>query len=96
MTDMQELSNTRRLVIKRKAHRATMSIQMAAKYIGCDVNAVRILIDLGYIKTLKIGAIKVPNFELERFMREATEEGIDYNAIITKYRKEHERKEQEA
>ena len=96
MSDMQELSNTRRLVIKRQARRATMSIQTAAKYIGCDVNAVKILVDLGYLNTLKIGATKIPNFELERFMREATEEGIDYNAIIAKYRKQHERKEQEA
>ncbi len=64
-----------------------MPVKEAAKYIGVDVNDVRTLIELKYLRDLKLGATKIAIRELDRFIQEATENGIDYNMILEPYRK---------
>ncbi|WP_156321701.1 helix-turn-helix domain-containing protein [Lacticaseibacillus saniviri] len=84
-----EINKTARVVVKRSKpaiERLTVSTGDAAKMIGVNVNDVRDLIQLGYLKSLKLGARKIAKSEVVRFIEEATEQGIDYNEILAPYR----------
>ncbi len=83
---MNEMNtNTKRIAFKRKVDRLTYSEVDAAKALGVDVNKLRVLVEMGEIKQLKLGAKKIPKDEIRRFIHEGAESGTDYNKLIQDY-----------
>jgi hypothetical protein len=75
-----------KIVYKRQVEKLTVSVTNAAKAIGVDVNDVRSLVDLGYIRSLKLGSVKIPKSELQRFVDESLEHNTDWNEVLKPYR----------
>ena len=80
--DNTKVDNTKVIMMKRRVQRETVSAEVAARMIGCDKKLVTKLIELGYIKTLKLGAVKIPRYELDKFIRVSTDQEIDWNEIL--------------
>lgn len=61
------------------------TIKEVSKKLKINVNLVYALIKAGHLKALKLGALKVTSFELERFIREAS--GKDFSDLnnVTEY-----------
>lgn len=78
--------NRTKIVYKRQVEKLTVSVATAAKVIGVDVNDVRLLVELGYIRSLKLGAVKIPKSELQRFVSESLEHDTDWNQVLKPYR----------
>lgn len=62
-----------------------LTIKEVARLLKINVNLVYALIKAGHLQALKLGALKVTSFELERFIREAS--GKDFSDLnnVTEY-----------
>lgn len=67
---------------REQVDRLTVGIEGASRMIGCHKDLVEALVNQGYIKLLKLGAKKIPKFEIMEFMHISTEQDIDWNAVI--------------
>lgn len=87
MNDMK--GQVKRFVVRHTkrndVERLTYSKANAAKAIGVDVNKLGVLVEMGVIKDLKLGALKIPKEEVQRFVVEGAKSGIDYNKMIQEY-----------
>lgn len=56
-----------------------LTVREVAQKLKVNTNLVYALIKAGHLRGLKLGALKVTSFELERFIREAT--GKDFSDL---------------
>ena len=68
----------------RTIERRNFSVKETAAIINVSTDVVYELIRTKNLRCMKIPLIKVPDFEIDRFLRQTLEEGIDYTDILKK------------
>lgn len=69
-----------RLIVKRKPKPKLLSMTEVARQLRTQTQNISILIDAGYLQTLKLSSISIPEKEVDRFIEENT--GRDLSDII--------------
>lgn len=72
------------LVEIKTIERRNFSVKETAAIINVGTDVVYELIKAEELKCMRIPSIKVPDFEIERFLRETLENGTDYSDILKK------------
>lgn len=69
-----------RLIVKRKPKPKLLSMTEAARQLRTQTQNVSILIEAGYIQTLKLGSVGIPETEVDRFINENL--GRDLSGVL--------------
>lgn len=64
--------------------RRNFSVKETAAILNVSTDVVYELIRTNQLRCMRIPLIKVPDFEIDRFLRQTLEKGIDYSHILKK------------
>lgn len=64
--------------------RRNFSVKETAAILNVSTDVVYELIRTNQLRCMRIPLIKVPDFEIDRFLRQTLEKGIDYSNILKK------------
>lgn len=64
--------------------RRNFSVKETAAILNVSTDVIYELIRTNQLRCMRIPLIKVPDFEIDRFLRQTLEKGIDYSNILKK------------